>query len=233
MRFCLRVDDFGWVANSVPDRKLSLAQKMHATFQGLPYLGAVIPSTLDHDGLAWLQSAPAGVTIAMHGFNHSYSEDGCASEFRNCDLQRCRQRIGWGKNSLKDVAIRHFVLPFNAYAPDLSEACYLEGMGYIWGGGGHDYTHPSPWPTPPQPYSLGRTVFVPSWAPTYAACLWRMGSEDVPLCESLPRLLELPGRAVITLHITWEAAHCADFRGVRWLVERIGDRVITPEEYLR
>lgn len=240
MNFCVRLDDVGWSEQESPspplklaDRGLELARRFHAAMQGLPYLAAVIPSALDRDGLAWLQTAPAGMTIAMHGFNHRISVDGVASEFRHLDLEQCRQRIECGRVALKDVPIEHLVLPFNCYEPDLAEACYQSGINYIWGGGEHGSGCPSRWPTPPQPYSLGRVTFVPSWAPTYAATLWRMGPEDRPLESVLPRLLDLPGKAVLTLHITWECCHSADFCGVKWLVAQLGDRAISVEEYLR
>jgi peptidoglycan/xylan/chitin deacetylase (PgdA/CDA1 family) len=232
MQFTVRVDDIGWIQNRIADRGLLLAQRFHASMRGLPYLAAVIPEVVDHDGLVWLRSKPEGMTIALHGFDHHPTGNGVASEFHECDLDACRQRIAWGLNSLKGIEVRHMVLPFNAYAPPLSEACYLTGIMYIWGGGLHDVTVPSAWLTPPQPYSLGRVGFVPSWAPTYAATLWRMGADDIPLRETLPRILDLPGRAVLTLHITWEAAKSDDFRGVNWLVEQIRDRVISAQEYL-
>lgn len=232
MLFTVRVDDIGWIRNRFADPGLILAQRFHESMRGLPYLAAVIPEALDRPGLRWLQSKPEGMTIALHGFNHQPTENGVASEFHECDLDACRQRIGWGLNALRDIKLRHMVLPFNAYTPPLAEACYLAGITHIWGGGLHDVTIPSNWPTPPQPYSLGRVGFVPSWAPTYAATLWRMGSDDIPLHETLPRIMDLPGKAVMTLHITWEAAKSDDFRGVTWLVEQIRDRAITAQEYL-
>jgi hypothetical protein len=228
----VRVDDIGWQSSNKRDRGLELAQKFHEAMAGQPYLAAVIPGALDRDGVDWLTSSPACVTVALHGLVHQRSEDDVASEFRGMDLEKCRNLICRGKRILENMPIKHMVLPFNAYEPQLDEACYLEGIRWIWGGANHSTVVPSSWPTPPQPYPLGRLGFVPSWAPTYAATHWRMGADDVPLCETLPRILEWPGKCVLTLHITWEASRSRDFAGVRWLSETISNHVITIEEYL-
>ncbi len=235
MKFCLRIDDYGFTPmasdSSGPlktaDRGLMIAQRCHAALRGIPYLAAVIPSCLDQDGLAWLQAQPEGMTLALHGFSHE------PFEFHGLTLHKCRERIGRGMAALKGIPVAHMVLPFNRYEPELAEACYLEGIRHIWGGGSHDESTPSAWPTPPQPYPLGRLTFVPSWKPLYAATIWRMGPEGEPLQDILPRMLDLPDhvKALITLHVTWEAAKCEDFRGVRWLADTIGDRVIGPDQY--
>jgi hypothetical protein len=229
MKFALRVDDLGWIPTDPkePDRGLRLTRQFHAAMQGLPYLGGVIPGVLDLDGLTWLQSRPEGLTIAIHGWDHQ-KVDGVESECRNKSLAECRGMIAAGRILLigNNGAVPHFVPPWNAVEPDLPEACHLEGVRYIWGA-------PSDWPTPPQPHPMGRVTFVPSWRPTYAATLWRMSAETPPLSETLPELLCQPGRAVICLHLTWEAVKCDDFRGVRWLVDLIRERVITPEEFLK
>ena len=232
MKFCIRVDDFGWTSSGTKDPGLEMAQKYHAAMQGLPYLAAVIPSCVDGKGLAWLRSCPDALTVAMHGFNHELSGSKVASEFHDSNRAECRLRIALGKRALQNVPVAHMVLPFNAYEPDLAEACYLEGLHFIWGGSSHCEREPSRWPVPPPPYPLGRVTFVPSWEPTYAATLWRMKPTDRPLEETLPALLDQPGKAIITLHITWEAAKCEDFKGVRWLVDLIRDRIISSEEYL-
>jgi hypothetical protein len=223
MKFGMRVDDLGWQSTGVVDPGLRLAQRFHAAMAGLPYLGGVIPAALDDAGVAWLVSKPTGLTIAIHGWDHG-TVDGVRSEFRGKDLGMCRRLIDRGQK-LMGGPYQHFIPPFNSLEPDLPEACYHEGIRYIWGA-------PSSWPTPPQPYPLERVTFVPSWERTYAATLWRMGPDDIPLLEMLPRIMDLPGKAVICLHATWEAAKSEDFKGVRWLVDLIGDRVISPDEYL-
>ena len=228
MKFCIRVDDLGFLPTDPKksDDGLALAQRFHEAMQELPYLGAVIPSTVNQVGVNWLRSNPEGLTLALHGWNHEKS-DGVESEFRNLSGDECRKRICAGRLWLlgNQGVIPHFVPPWNALEPNLIEACYHEGIKYIWG-------EPSNWPTPPQPYAMGRITFVPSWKPLYAATAWRMSTDTPPLSETLLTLLDQPGKAIITLHITWEAAKCNDFRGMRWLVEKIKDRVISPEEYL-
>jgi hypothetical protein len=235
LKFCIRVDDYGWTATDPKqsDKGLRLAQRFHDSLQGLPYIAGVIPLTVDHDGLAWLQSKPTGLTIALHGLKHSHSSGGVASEFHGMDVNQCRQHIAWGRTALQGIPIVDMILPFNGYEVDLAEACYLEGIYRIWGGGLHSQTTPSAWPTPPQPYPLGRVTFVPSWAPLYGATQWRMSADTLPLTETLPSVMNSPGKGIITLHITWEASKSADFSGVKWLADKIANWVISPEEYLK
>jgi hypothetical protein len=228
MKFCIRVDDIGWAASKKIDHSLQLAREFHAAMQGLQYLAAVIPAWVGSKGLEWLASKPEGMAIALHGWSHK------PDELRDRPIERLRDMIDNGARPLRNagITIEHFVLPFNIYGTDLSFACFHEGIKFIWGGGTHDTVSPANWPTPPQPYPLDRITFVPSWLPTYAAALWKMGEDDTPLIETLPVILDNPGKAIITLHITWEAAH-GSFKGVEWLVSQIKDRVITPAEYLQ
>lgn len=227
MKFCIRVDDIGWLQNKQPDSGLELAQRFHAALAGLPYLAGVIPACLDQAGLEWLKSSPCGgMTVAQHGWDHRYV-NGVASEFHGMGLYECRKRISRGVNVFRanGIAPRHMIPPFNAIVPAFPNACYFEGIRYLWAA-------PSSWPTPPQPFPMGHVTCVPSWLPVYAATRWAMSPTTLPLRETLPAVMDQPGKAVLTLHITWEAARCADFEGVRWLVDTIGDRVIGPEEYL-
>lgn len=228
MRFCVRVDDVGWTPEKTADAGLQIAQRFHDAMCGLPYLTGIIPARVDDEGLAWLKSNPQGMTIALHGFEHDSKEEG-GSEFAKLSQRECRDRLWWGS---KIGSTEHLILPYNRYQPELTEACYLEGIKYIWGGANHDAVYPSRWPTPPPPYPLGRVSFVPSWAMAYGATLWKIGVDDVPLKVSLPTIIDLPGKAVLTLHITWEAARSATFDGVKWLVDYLGDRIISAEEYL-
>lgn len=230
MKFCVRVDDLGWTDQVTavdpikePDRGLRYAQFFHAAMSGAPYLGAVIPTALDSDGQAWLWSQPQGLTPAAHGWSHC-RVDGVDSEFRNLSLDHIRVRLENAR--LLIGTVRHFVPPFNALEPNLPEAAYLEGTRYIWGA-------PSHWPTPPQPYPVGRLTLVPSWLPTYSVTEGRMSSQMKPLLETLPHLLKFPGQAVITLHIPWELAKTGPtFDGVRRMVALLGNRIISPEEYI-
>jgi hypothetical protein len=228
LNFCIRVDDFGYLPGTPKpvDKGLQLAQRFHEVMSGLPYIAGVIPACLDADGLKWLATRPIGLQIALHGWDHRMV-DGVDSEFRGLDGRGCRDRIASGQQVLNGIGCltEHFIPPFNAIEPLLPEACYFEGIRYIWGA-------PSDWPTPPQPHPMGSLMFVPSWKPLYAASLWQIGNDDRPLSGALQQIFDLPGKAVITLHITWEAAKCADFRGLLWLIDLIGDRVISPAEHL-
>src|SRR5512139_613984 len=235
LRVCLRVDDYGWSTEEIPgagplkqsDVGLELAQRFHAALQGLPYLGAVIPASIDDAGRGWLLSAPAGLTVAQHGTTHALSHHGVAHEYHDCEtLSDVRHRIAEGRRMLGVPGVTHFVPPFNAVGAELPEALYLEGHRVLWGA-------PSEWPTPPQPYSRGRMLFVPAWLPLYGATRWRMRAEDRPLLDVWPEVRSLPGRACLTLHLPWEAAHDAErFDGVRRLVALLGEHVISPQEYL-
>lgn len=232
MKFVLRVDDLGWRQNGQKDEGLRLARKMHQILAGMPYVGAIIPAALDEEGRQWLQTRPENLTPAVHGWNHARAMDGVASEFRLCGPARCRKLIAEGMNAI-GRPIEHLVLPFNAWEHQLGEAAYLEGIRWIWGGGLHDTTSPSDWPTPPQPYSIGRLGFIPSWRPTYGAVLWNMGPGDRPIKENLARVRQLPGKCVLTLHITWEASREKELEGIEWLVKQIANDVISASEFLR
>ena len=228
MQLCLRADDLGWSPHNEDkiDRGLELAQRCHALLQGLPYLAAVIPAAVDDAGLAWLQSGPEGMRVAMHGLDHS------PVEFRGLTIEACRERICEARRALAGVPIEDMVLPNNQYEWGLGIACNHEGIRNVWGGGHHTRTGPSGWPTPPEPYPLEEIVFVPSWKPTYAAVTGWMRDDIPPLRETLPALLELPGKAVLTIHITWEAGLNRDLDGIRWLADEVGPYLIPAAEYL-
>ena len=228
MRLCLRMDDAGWnPANEDKiDRGLELAQHCHALLHGLPYLAAVIPEAVDDAGLAWLQSKPEGMRVAMHGLDHG------PVEFRGLKMERMRERICQARNALAEVPFEDMVLPNNQFEWGLGTACMHEGVKYLWGGGHHTRTDPSTWPTPPPPYPLEDIVFVPSWKPTYAAVTGWMRDDIPPLREVLPGLLDKPGKAVLTIHITWEAGLHKDLDGIRWLADEVGPYLIPAAEYL-
>jgi hypothetical protein len=229
MIFSIRVDDVGWTTEPAdpPPRKrsdvgLSLARKFHAVMAGLPWLAAVIPSTLDKDGVAWLKSKPAGLVPALHGYDHRMV-DGVASEFRGLDYTQCRQRIRAGLSKLS-VATEHFVPPFNALEPDLEMACADEGLTVVWG----DLVA-----TPDLPRATPYARYVPSWSRLYGASRKRMSEIAPILVHEIPPLLGVKGHAVIALHITWEASKDPEFLGVRELVGLIRSNVIHPDEYVR
>lgn len=243
MKLCIRVDDLGWTdqesANppaKTADVGLELAQKFHAAMQGRPYLGAVIPAAIDDDGRAWLASKPDGLTIALHGWSHD-SGGGAFSEFHRDDTDAVREKIAKGQQRIfgkeSENWTRHFVAPFNAYTPTLLDAMWHEGIRYAWGGTAPNTRAPSSWPTPPQPFEVGRMLFVPSWDPLYSATYWRMSAGAEPLMDVLPGVIDLPGKAVLTLHLPWELSKGGpSFGGVSDLVDRYGHAMISAEEYL-
>lgn len=227
MRFVVRIDDIGWKPEHKIDQGLELAQQLHIRMNGAPYVAAIIPTALDPAGLQWLKSKPAGLTVAVHGLDHS------EVEFRNLDQAQMHARIAEAKQQLCEVDCRDLVLPFNQYESGLSSVCTDLGIDRIWGGGNHIKTDPSIGDTPPTPYPLEKCIFIPSWKPTYAATLWRIRDDILGLNNTLPWLSLFPGKAVIVLHITWEASYSSTLAGIRWLAESIGDKIISAEEYLR
>lgn len=231
MRFCIRSDDHGLtpreaakVPDKLSDKGCEIAKRFHEAMQGVPYLAAVVPAALDEAGGAWIRSKPKGMTVALHGWDHSMRGD-VKDEFHGYTVERMREEIARGQ---KVVGLtQHFVPPFNAVEDGLAEACYHEGIRYIWGA-------PSRWPTPPQPYQIYRDlVFVPSWNPMYGATRWEQGNQPRVLTMLRYGILDLPGLAVLTLHgPTWEAAKDPEFNGVKELVSIIRNHVVTPEEFL-
>jgi hypothetical protein len=229
MKIAIRCDDIGWTdkaAEPMPmkqrDVGFELAQRFHAAMGGVPYLGAIIPSMADGEAVEWLQSKPAGLVPALHGWDHRMRE-GERSEFAGLSVVAMRDLLDNGRAVIGRT--RHLVPPFNAMAPGLAEACFHEGVKYVWGG-------PVEWPTPPSPLELEQgTLLIPAWARIYGATNWPQGTCR-PLLETCePSFLDLPGLAVLTLHITWEAARDPDFRGIARLAGRIGPWTISPDEF--
>lgn len=230
MKFVLRVDDIGWTCEpesekplKKPDRGLVLAKRFHAAFKGLPWIAGVIPESLDEIGKAWLRSVPEAMTVAMHGVTHR-RVDNVDSEFRGLSVAQCENFLVAGQ-ALLGMKPRHFIPPFNVADPELIPALERTGFTTIWG----QYEM-----TPKPPRSHGKLTYVPSFFPLYSATLAGMGVGQGPILNNLPKYLDEPGYAVITLHITWELAKCdhSDFEGIRELVRHVEGRVITPERYL-
>lgn len=247
MKFCVRVDDLGWLpteSDTEPlpmkrhDTGLALAQSFHSAMGGAPYLGAVIPHVVrrDNDAQAWLASRPAGLTVALHGITHRPFKQ-IPDEWHRTSDEQVRDLVGEAQNLLRihcGGKAEHFVPPFNSpLRPAHCDALWYEGIRYVWGGGTHESRIPSGWHSQPPPYAVGRVMFVPSWAPLYSATLWRFGETPRTLLDALGDLRAIPGTAVVTMHITWEATHCGEaFVGVREFVEKHGQDIISPEEYL-
>lgn len=230
MKFVLRVDDIGWTAEPAdvrpikkPDPELALAKRFHAVFKGLPWIAGVIPAALDDVGRAWLLARPEGMTIAMHGVTHRRAE-GVDSEFRGMTTERCEALLNQGLTQL-GMKSRHFIPPFNVADPELLPALWKTGFSVIWG----QYEQK---PLPPR--RMGNLLFVPSFFGLYSSTLQTMGRDQGPILNNIGKYLDVPGYAVITLHLPWENSKCdhANFEGVRELVRIVEKHVISPEKYL-
>lgn len=226
MKFAIRVDDFGWKPTKEgKERDLGLqeARRFHECFAGFPYLGAVIPADADEEGRAWIATKPAGLTVALHGWDHS-TPGGARNEFEGFSIDAMREKLEAGQKRVGPTP--HFVPPFNSISPGLAEACFHEGVRYIWGA-------PVRWDTPPSPIELDKGVrFLPSWDRFYAATRWQQG-DQAPLLAQLSGnwWKSAPGLACITLHITWELARDHQLRGVRELVSLVAEHLVTPYHF--
>lgn len=231
MKLMIRVDDVAMspreaaqVPDKLPDTGCEIVRRFHAAMGGLPYLAAVVPAMLDEAGGDWIRSRPPGMTVALHGWDHT-RRGTVANEFHGLTVEEMRNKIADGYKIVGGC--KWFVPPFNACEEGLFEACFHEGIRFVCGS-------PSKWPTPPQPWGVYREVtFVPAWAPLYGATAWSQGGGPV-LLKEIARYINEPGVAVLTLHgPTWEFAKDQDFVGVRALVKAVGANVISPEEFAR
>jgi len=226
LRLTIRADDLGWDVKQPDkiDRGLSLARRFHDAMQGVPYLGAVIPSCVDADGRAWLRSRPKGLTVAMHGVTHNMVSPGVESEFAGLTRTKCMVMIGSGQRRL-GVPTQHFVAPFNHYGEFLGDALADCGIIYHWYG-----DTPEQEPMPPK--RSERFVWIPVWRPLYGMTAWRVADDRPSILDVLAGLNGSIQSAIVTLHITWEAAFPPEFDGVREFVKTYGQHVITPDEYV-
>jgi hypothetical protein len=230
MRFVIRVDDFGWTGDGDPenapikrvDRGFVLAKKFHDAMQGVPYLAGVIPSTADPEAVSWIESKPAGMSVALHGWNHQMRE-GARNEFEGMGEEGCRALFSSGMKRIGTT--RHLIPPFNAITEPMVRAAWHEGIRFIWGA-------PSNWNTPPSPYEMEKgVVFVPSWKPLYGACGWGQTPGDRALWQAMAELGNGHGIAVVTLHLPWEVARDPEFKWVRYVVETQRRWIMSPEEF--
>ena len=97
LKFVLRIDDIGWMPEHKRDEGLLLAQELHRTLNGLPYVAAVIPTMLDSKGHDWLNSNPEAMTIAVHGLTHG------EVEFRNLSESLMNFRVAEARKILISV----------------------------------------------------------------------------------------------------------------------------------
>ncbi len=230
MKFAIRVDDVGWTAEPAgtppekkPDVGLRLASRFHAALGGLPWLAGVIPSCLDAVGAAWLRENSDLVTPAIHGWNHQMSY-GERSEFYGLSKQQCLTIL---KQSVERVGpTEHFIPPFNATTAEMLWACSVFGLKFLLGS-----ITDSPYPVMHRRDE--KMAFIPAWKVTYNATRRRMAEGIGSLIEEVPRILEQPGMAVITLHVPWEAADGDGFFGVRELAGIIRHNVVSPNEYVK
>jgi peptidoglycan/xylan/chitin deacetylase (PgdA/CDA1 family) len=244
MRFLTRVDDIGFSGDAAddfplkkPDTGLRLARAFHDAMNGVPYLGALIPASVVNDVEAkqWLSSKPDGLTVALHGWDHTTS-GGVRHEFHCLTPDQQRARVAAGQALLLDCTgskTRHYVPPFNAVTCETLDILHAEEIDYVWGGANHDDVSPSRWDTPPPPYPARGTTFIPSWYPLYGATCKRMGEGTVaPLLETIPGMLETPGFAVIVVHIPWEVTSAPLFKGVEALAAMIAPYALSPEGFI-
>lgn len=230
MRILCRCDDFGWSTEAsdtppikLPDTGLALAQRFHEAMGGSPYLAGVIAKCVDDEGRAWLQSKPAGLTVALHGWDHGAWQPRERDEFSALSETQSRERIELCQRKVGPTP--YWIPPYNSLAPVFLATAWHEGVRYVFSG-------PSGWPTPPSPYQVERLWIVPAWAPLYGGSRFRQG-ESPSILESLSKVdLDKPGHAVITLHIGWEADKHEYFDGVRELVDRVREHLVTPDEYI-
>jgi hypothetical protein len=197
MKFCIRVDDFGFLPDKSNDSGLRCACRFHEAMAGLPYLAAVIPACLDGDGLDWLNEKPDGMTLAMHGFAHQPAAQGVYSEFHGRTFSECLrmlQEARW----MMPIETRHFVAPWDQYTQPLLDALSVAGFDRLWMASQNGMN-------PPEARGLSR-ILVLGWRPLCAALTRRMQASDEILLDYLPKIMDGPGRAVICLHVTWETA---------------------------
>ena len=230
MRCVIRVDDAGWTHEESarppikkPDPGLRLAQRFHAAMGGLPYLAGVIGAAIDEDGAAWLATKPTGLIPAVHGWDHGAKKPAERDEFYGKVGAEVRDRIAATRRVIGPTP--HLIPPYNAASDELLVPAWHEGIRYVWG-------QESAWPTPPQPYRRGPMWFVPAWAPLYGGSTFRQGAAPSILDTVESGVLDLPGTAVATLHIPWEAARHPDFDGVKRLVERLHSHALHPDEFV-
>ena len=227
MQVVVRVDDVGWNPLKGEDRQdygLKLAKIFHEAMGGAPYLAAVIPACLDDEGRAWIESKPEGLTVGMHGMTHERAGGDRGGEYCWRDKEQIAAMVEQGL-LLIPGKVDHFVAPYNTYAEHLHEALAAQGVRYHW-------TQPEYTEAVPSIEKKDGYFLIPAWKPLYGCIAWPSGPEEKPLLERIPEIMKKEGRAVLTLHITWEASRGEQFTGVRWFVERYKNSIISPEEYL-
>jgi hypothetical protein len=226
MNFCIRIDDIGLRPHHVKDAGLQLAQTMHSVMGGVPYLAAVIPGILDAAGAKWIRSKPEGMTIALHGWDHSIGCNGGENEFERLGLSTCCSMLSRGLRMIEgSKPIIDFVPPFNAVTDELLLACRRSGINYVWG-----QPYASPHPYRPERKEWG--IYLPSWTPLYGMTIWSIPDRG-PIIEKLRQLRKSKDVAIVVLHLTWEASFTDTLSGLKALVTEFGSQIISPHEYIK
>lgn len=231
MKFLIRVDDIGMRPEEAPippgkkwDHGLKMAMEFDDALDGLPWMAACVPMLCDEDGIARIRSRH-NITVALHGWDHC-EVMGARNEFEGLSVDACREKIDKSQKHIGPT--KFFVPPWNAYTSNFVEAAWHEGIRHV-------FVAPEEWPTPPSPVNMGKGVkFWPAWFPLYGALGWRQSNESCDrILSTIPSLLDHPGRAVLTLHITWEAARDPKFKHVQDLAKMIKDHIVTAEEFVK
>jgi hypothetical protein len=229
VNYVLRVDDFGWTSEEeeYPTKKkdvgLEVAKRFHDALNGVPYLAGVIPAAVDLQGRSWIESAPKGLTVALHGWKHQ-TVDKVRSEFHGMDPQGIRTMIDAGQKVVGPT--KHFIPPFNAYDEYWGEPLWHEGIRYVWG-------RELDWPTPPHAEIRGRQIFIPAWARLYGALAWVQGAAKKRLLDEIELTHDQPGIAVMTLHLPWESARDPKFNHLREMSKTWRGYFISADDFVK
>jgi len=228
MKICLRVDDVGLRPEGERDAELQLARKLHGIMDGRPYLAAVIAGILDAEGASWVRSEPPGMTTGLHGWTHELGMNGGECEFEGMGAGLSIMLIEQGLARIQgERPIVDFVPPRNALTDDLLAVCRRQGLTRVWG---------QPFDNGPfRPDQKYFGIFMPSWVPLYGATRWRVGNPPrAPVLDVLKNHgAEEDFIAIVVLHLTWEASFSPTLQGMRELVERYGNCLVTPERYIK
>lgn len=224
MNFSVIIDDFGWTTKATPgpdgvkypDTKLEIGKRIHDAMSGLPYVAAVIPGALDRDGIRWIESKPAGLTIALHGWDH-IPVKGMRNEYYEQSVETIREKLNAGLDVIGRTP--YTVPPWNATTDQFLVACGQVGLRYIF------TTHEQA--DSPAPFKRGDVWVVPRWRDTYGMA--RHGKDD--LIRRVEDLAAIPGSAILTLHANWEFAVDQSLKNVKALAAALKGRCVTIQEY--
>jgi hypothetical protein len=225
MNFCIRIDDIGLRPHSGKDAGLLLARKMHEVMSGVPYLAGVIPGILDASGAKWIRSQPEGMTIALHGWDHSVGCNGSQNEFEELGFSTCCSMLSRGLRIIEGAKpIVDFIPPFNAVTDELLLACRRSGLRNVWG-----QPYASSHPYRPERKLWG--IYMPSWTPLYGMTLWNVPDRG-PVIDKLRAMKTSREIAIVVLHLTWEASFSDELKGLKALVTELRPQIVSPHKYI-